>query len=128
LCALLNAQPMGFYPPSSLVRDAQRRGVEVRPPEVNRSAAECALEGEAVRIGLSYVRSLGEEEAKALASERERGGPFRGVRGLAQRTGLDRARLEALVASGACDGLGRGGRRRPDVWGAGVAARVQEGA
>ena len=125
LCALLNAQPMGFYPPSSLVRDAQRRGVEVRPPEVNRSAAECALESEAVRVGLSYVRSLGEEEAKAVAAERERGGPFRGVRELAQRTGLDRARLEALVASGACDGLGRGGRRRALLWELGFAPRAQ---
>ncbi|HUH20238.1 MAG TPA: error-prone DNA polymerase, partial [Gaiellaceae bacterium] len=125
LCALLNAQPMGFYPPSSLVRDAQRRGVEVRPPEVNRSAAECALEDEAVRVGLSYVRSLGEEEAKAVAAERERGGPFRGVRELAQRTGLDRARLEALVASGACDGLGRGGRRRALLWELGFAPRAQ---
>src|SRR3954466_528661 len=46
LCALLNAQPMGFYPPASLVRDAQRRGVEVRSPHVNLSAAHCALEGE----------------------------------------------------------------------------------
>ena len=125
LCALLNAQPMGFYPPSSLVRDAQRRGVEVRPPEVNRSAAECALEDEAVRVGLSYVRSLGEEEAKAVAVERERGGPFRGVRELAQRTGLERARLEALVASGACDGLGRGGRRRALLWELGFAPRAQ---
>jgi error-prone DNA polymerase len=125
LCALLNAQPMGFYPPSSLVRDAQRRGVEVRPPEVNRSAAECALEDEAVRVGLSYVRSLGEEEAKAVAAERERGGLFRGVRELAQRTGLDRARLEALVASGACDGLGRGGRRRALLWELGFAPRAQ---
>ena len=125
LCALLNAQPMGFYPPSSLVRDAQRRGVEVRPPEVNRSAAECALEDEAVRVGLSYVRSLGEEEAKAVAAERERGGPFRGVRELAQRTGLDHARLEALVASGACDGLGRGGRRRALLWELGFAPRAQ---
>jgi error-prone DNA polymerase len=125
LCALLNAQPMGFYPPSSLVRDAQRRGVEVRPPDVNLSAAECALEGEAVRVGLSYVRSLGEEEAKAVASDRERGGPFRGLRELAQRTGLDRARLEALVASGACDGLGRGGRRRALLWELGFAPRAQ---
>ena len=44
LCALMNAQPMGFYPPSSLVRDAQRRGIEVRPPHVNRSDAKCAIE------------------------------------------------------------------------------------
>jgi error-prone DNA polymerase len=125
LCALLNAQPMGFYPPASLVRDAQRRGVEVRSPDVNRSRAECALEGEAVRIGLSYVRSLGEEEAKAVAGERKRGGPFAGMRELAQRTGLDRARLEALVASGACDALARGGRRRALLWELGFAPRAQ---
>src|SRR5204862_1869148 len=90
LCALLNAQPMGFYPPASLVRDAQRRGVEVRPPDVNRSEAECSLEEDAVRIGLEYVRSLGEDEAKAVVAVRERSGPFGGVRGLVQRTGLDR--------------------------------------
>jgi error-prone DNA polymerase len=122
LCALLNAQPMGFYPPASLVRDAQRRGVEVRSPDVNLSAARCALEGEAVRVGLEYVRSLGEEEATAVAAERERGGPFGGVRELAQRTGLDRARLEALVASGACD---RFGRRRALLWELGFAPRAQ---
>jgi error-prone DNA polymerase len=125
LCALLNAQPMGFYPPASLVRDAQRRGVEVRPPDVNRSRAECALEGKAVRIGLSYVRSLGEEEAKTVAEERERGEPFASVGELAQRTGLDRARLEALVASGACDALARGGRRRVLLWELGFAPRAQ---
>src|SRR5207247_10084777 len=53
LCALLNEQPMAFYPPASLVRDAQRRGVEVRPPEVNRSAANAWIEQEAVRVGLT---------------------------------------------------------------------------
>jgi error-prone DNA polymerase len=123
LCALLNAQPMGFYPPSSLVRDAQRRGVEVRPPEVNRSAARCGLEGAAVRVGLSYVRSLGEEEAEALVAERERGGLFAGVRELAQRMALDRPRLEALVASGACDSFGGG--RRALLWELGFAPRAQ---
>jgi error-prone DNA polymerase len=123
LCALLNAQPMGFYPPASLVRDAQRRGVEVRPPDVNRSAAECALEGEAVRVGLEYVRSLGEEEAKTVVAERERAGPFRGVRELAQRTALDRARLEALVASGACDSFGP--ERRKLLWELGLVPRAQ---
>jgi error-prone DNA polymerase len=122
LCALLNAQPMGFYPPASLVRDAQRRGVEVRPPDVNLSDARCALEDEAVRVGLSYVRSLGDEEAEAVAKERLRAGPFLGVRELAQRTGLDRPRLEALVASGACD---RFGRRRALLWELGFAPRAQ---
>src|SRR5205814_1549353 len=80
LAALLNAQPMGFYPPASLVRDAQRRGVEVRPVDVNRSAVKCTLEGDAVRIGLDYVQSLGEPGAKAVVEERERRGSFAGVR------------------------------------------------
>jgi error-prone DNA polymerase len=123
LCALLNAQPMGFYPPSSLVRDAQRRGVEVRPPDVNRSAAKCALEGDAVRVGLEYVRSLGEDEAQAVVAERERGGPFSGVRELAQRTALDQARLEALLASGACDSFGDG--RRALLWELGLVPPTQ---
>jgi error-prone DNA polymerase len=123
LCALLNAQPMGFYPPSSLVRDAQRRGVEVRSPDVNLSAARCVLEGESVRVGLEYVRSLGEEEAEALVAERERRGPFDGVRELAQRSALDRPRLEALVASGACDSFGGG--RRALLWELGLVPRTQ---
>ncbi len=123
LCALLNEQPMGFYPPASLVRDAQRRGVEVRPPDVNRSEAKCSLEEEAVRVGLEYVRSLGEEEAEALVAERTRAGPFRSVRELAQRSGLDRPRLEALVASGACDSFGDG--RRVLLWELGLAPRAQ---
>jgi error-prone DNA polymerase len=103
LCALLNAQPMGFYPPASLVRDAQRRGVEVRPPHVNRSEGKCSLEDGAVRIGFEYVERVGEEDAKALAEERARNGPFRSVVELAQRAPLSREGLESLLASGACD-------------------------
>ena len=64
LSALLNAQPMGFYPPASLVRDGQRRGVEVLPPHVNLSEAKCSIQDGAVRIGLGYVRSVGEAEAR----------------------------------------------------------------
>jgi error-prone DNA polymerase len=120
LAALLNAQPMGFYPPASLVRDAQRRGVEVRPVDVNRSGAKCALEDEAVRIGLEYVQSLGEPGANAVVEERERRGPFAGVRELAQRVELDRDRLEALVAAGACDEFGE---RRQLLWELGLAFR-----
>jgi error-prone DNA polymerase len=120
LCALLNAQPMGFYPPASLVRDAQRRGVEVRPPDVNRSAAKCALDQDAVRVGLEYVQSLGEAGAATVVEERERAGPFAGVRDLAQRVELDRDRLEVLVASGACDSFGE---RRRLLWELGLAFR-----
>jgi error-prone DNA polymerase len=120
LAALLNAQPMGFYPPASLVRDAQRRGVEVWPVDVNRSAAKCALEGDAVRIGLEYVQSLGEPGAKAVIEERERRGAFTSVRDLAERLELDHDRLEALVASGACDAFGE---RRQLLWELGLAFR-----
>jgi len=120
LAALLNAQPMGFYPPASLVRDAQRRGVEVRPVDVNRSGAKCALEDNAVRIGLEYVQSLGEPGAKAVVEERDRRGPFEGVRELAQRVELGRDRLEALVAAGACDEFGE---RRRLLWELGLAYR-----
>ena len=123
LCALLNAQPMGFYPPASLVRDGQRRGVDVLPPDVNLSAARCTLEGAAVRVGLAYVRSLGEDAAEALVTERERGGPFESVRGLAQRTSLRRAELEALVAAGGCDAFER--PRRELLWELGLAPRPQ---
>jgi error-prone DNA polymerase len=120
LAALLNAQPMGFYPPASLVRDAQRRGVEVRPVDVNRSGVKCGLEDGAVRIGLDYVQSLREAGAEAVVGERERSGPFAGVRDLAQRLELDRDRLEALVASGACDAFGE---RRQLLWELGLAFR-----
>src|SRR6201982_626993 len=88
LASLLNAQPMGFYPPATLVRDGQRRGVETHPPDVNVSAAKCAVEDGAVRIGVEYVNGVAEAEARALVAERERRGPFTSVRDLAQRTEL----------------------------------------
>jgi error-prone DNA polymerase len=121
LCALLNAQPMGFYPPASLVRDAQRRGVEVRPPDVNRSGAKATLEDGAVRVGLDYVSSVGEDDAAAIVAERERGGPYRGVRDLAQRAPVGEPALEALVASGACDSFGS--PRRTLLWELGLVPR-----
>ena len=123
LCALLNEQPMGFYPPATLVRDAQRRGVEVLPPDVNLSAAKCMLEGEAVRIGVNYVNSVGEDDAKALVAEREANGAFPDVADLARRTALSRDGLEALIKGGACDSFGR--RRRELLWEVGLVFREQ---
>jgi error-prone DNA polymerase len=118
LCSLLNAQPMGFYPPASLVRDAQRRGVEVRPPHVNVSAARCTVEPGtvelgAVRIGLGYIRSVGEAEAEGLAAEQ----PYADVADLARRAVTTKGALEALVSSGACD---EWGPRRELLWRLGV--------
>src|SRR6185312_5747908 len=114
LCSLLNAQPMGFYPPATLVRDGQRRGVETRPPDVNISGAKCAVEDGAVRIGLDYVNGIGEDDAEAVVGERERAGAFASVRELAQRTQLSEHGLETLIVSGACDCFAR--PRRELLW------------
>jgi error-prone DNA polymerase len=110
LCALLNAQPMGFYPPATLVRDGERRGVCVLPPDVNASEARCSLQrvpsGLAVRVGIGYVAGVGEEEAAAVGTGR----PYAGIRDLVQRAPVGRAGLEALVESGACDSFGESPR------------------
>jgi error-prone DNA polymerase len=116
LCALMNAQPMGFYPPASLVRDAQRRGVEVLPPHINRSEAHCSLENDAVRVGLGYVQAVGEADAEALAA----GQPYAELGDLARRAAAKQDVLEALVAAGACD---EWGPRRQLLWRLGVTAR-----
>jgi error-prone DNA polymerase len=123
LCALLNEQPMGFYPPATLVRDAQRHGVEILPVDVNLSGARCAVEWGAVRIGLNYISSLGKAEGEALVAERETGGPFAGVADLARRTQLSYDGLEALVNGGACDGFWR--PRRELLWELGLVFRAQ---
>jgi error-prone DNA polymerase len=117
LAALLNAQPMGFYPPATLVRDGQKRGVETRPPDVNLSDAGCAIEFGAVRVGLKYVTGLGEDDAEAVAANR----PYSSVRDVAQRTGLSEDELRALVASGACDCFGV--PRRELLWQLGLVPR-----
>jgi error-prone DNA polymerase len=123
---------MGFYPPASLVRDAQRRGVEVLPPDVNLSEAWCSLTSvaaeedvlhspQAVRIGLAYVDSVGEDDACALQAEREANGPFRDVGDLARRSRLSKDGLVALVEGGACDCFDT--RRRDLLWELGLATR-----
>ena len=118
LAALLNAQPMGFYPPATLVRDGQKRGVETRPPDVNLSEAGCTIDEDgAVRVGLKYVTGLGEDDAEAVAARR----PYSSIRELAQRTGLSEDELRALAESGACDCFGL--RRRELLWQLGLVPR-----
>ena len=123
LCALLNEQPMGFYPPATLVRDAQRHGVEVLPVDVNLSGARCVVEWEAVRIGLSYISAIGKDEAETLVSERDASGPYRDVADLARRSRLSQDGLEALVKGGACDGFWK--PRRDLLWELGLVFRAQ---
>jgi error-prone DNA polymerase len=115
LCALLNEQPMGFYPPDALVHDAQRRGLEILPPDVNASEDDCRVEtvGAApgsegqppVRIGLGYVAEVADADVEAVVAERERGGAYRDVADLASRSGASRAALVRLAWAGACDRL-----------------------
>jgi len=139
LCSLLNEQPMGFYPPDSLVHEAQRRGIRVAPPDANRSRALCHVEtpreeedvrgGLVVRIGLGYVKGVKKEEVEALVAERERGGPYKGIAELASRAGAGLPSLERLAWAGALDGIPAGseGDRREALWRVGVTAAGQIG-
>ncbi|MBF6600406.1 MAG: DNA polymerase III subunit alpha [Dehalococcoidia bacterium] len=98
LCSLLNAQPMGFYPPHVLVHDARRHGVTVLPPDINAGAATCSVEHDAVRVGFGYVRGIGAGPAQAIVDERARGGPFASLADFVRRiciTPIAHARTEA---------------------------------
>src|ERR671931_1776480 len=114
---------MGFYPPATLVRDGQRRGVETRPADVNISGAKCVVEDGAVRIGIEYVNGVGEDEAKAVVAERERAGLYGSIRALAQRTQLSEHALETLIVAGACDCFSQ--PRRALLWELGLVPRTQ---
>jgi len=136
LCALLNEQPMGFYPPDALAHEAQRRGIPVLGPDVNRSELLCrtepsaAGEGEsdapAVRIGLGYVTGLAREDAEAVVRARDEGGPYVDLSDLAARSGASGDGLQKLAWADACGELGgelpaSGSARRRDLWSLGVA-------
>ena len=122
LAGLLNAQPMGFYSPASLVADARRHGVVVLGPDVNASRAACHVEKDgAVRLGLSSVRSIGEALAERIAA----GAPYSSMADVARRAGLSLAQTEALATAGAfgCFGVDRRGA----LWSAGAVAPVSDG-
>jgi error-prone DNA polymerase len=121
LAGLLNAQPMGFYSPASLVKDAQRHGVPVLPVDVAHSQWKCSLEGSesaapAVRIGLQSVAGLRRETAEALVAAR-RHAPFRDLADLARRVAFQRSELDALAELDALGELaGPPHRRRDALW------------
>src|ERR1017187_9381673 len=106
---LLNAQPMGFWSPQSLIADAKRHGVGIRRPDVNASragawieeGAEADRDTPAVRLGLSSVRGIGDEAAGRIAEGR----PWSGMEDLVRRAGVTRAQLETLATAGALDSL-----------------------
>ena len=119
-CALLNSQPMGFYAPAQLVRDAQAHGVRVRGVDVNTSDVDSTLEpapadGEPVlRLGLGLVRGLSRDGAHRLLAARA-AARYRDVHELARRARLDQRDLQALAAAGALAGLA--GHRHRAGWG-----------
>jgi error-prone DNA polymerase len=153
--ALLNAQPMGFYSPQSLVQDAKRHGVTVLGPDLNASAAAAGLEHTeqsraalahlrkldqagapaqdedrvraqpAVRLGLSGVRTIRAEQAQRIVAERQANGPYPSMAELGRRVGLAADQLEALATAGAFDCLGTD--RRSALWAAGAAADTRPG-
>lgn len=132
--ALLDAQPMGFYAPHTLVDDARRHGVEIRAVDVNRSTWTCQLELDgrsteglsrapaggvlpeqpALRLGFELVKGLQEETAQRLAAERTRGGPFGSLAEVARRTRIPRAELTRLVLAGALGSVTAS--RRAALW------------
>ena len=119
-CALLNAQPMGFYAPATIVDDARRHGVRVLPVDVRHSGWDCTLEkgaGEilapAVRIGMRCVKGLREADWQRIDNAR-RAGPFRSVTEFASRTGLRQDVLDRLAEAGALSS--RSPRRRQALW------------
>ena len=128
-CALINSQPMGFYAPSQLVRDARDHGVEVRPVSVVSSDWDCTLERRAkpaqdrvaeridddqpaLRLGLRLVKGLGEEAALRIMEARD--ARFASVQDLTLRAGLSRRELEALADAGALRELS--GNRHLTFW------------
>ncbi len=123
-CAgLLNAQPMGFYSPHSLVQDARRHGVQVRTPDLNRSEALASLEevspdvdgsGLALRMGIGSVRTIGMDLAEAIAASR----PYESIEDLQRRVDPGRLAMEALATAGAFGCFDAG--RREALWTAGA--------
>lgn len=107
-CALLNAQPMGFYPPEVLVWDARRSGVRFLPVDIGLSSVRCTLEGDEprVRLGLSRVKGMGEPAAGEIVAERERHGPYTTLADFRNRTGIAGKPLENLALAGAFDRWG----------------------
>ena len=119
--ALMNQQPMGFYPLETLKEDARRFRVPFLNPCVNGSGVVCTPGSGSVRLGLQLIRDVGGESAKLIVEERERHGPYAGAGDLVRRTGLKQQTVLSLVMAGAFDGLNS--NRREALWEAGLSTR-----
>ncbi len=121
-CAMLNNQPMGFYMPAVLVKDAQRHGLRVRPVDVQRSRWECEVVQEAgdeltLQLGFMYAKGMRQATAAVLVAERESGGAFKDVEELERRVpALNRREMGQMARIGALNSLGEVRHRRDAVW------------
>jgi error-prone DNA polymerase len=119
-CSLLNAQPMGFYSPATIVNDAQRHGLEVRPIDVTRSAWDCTLEptgdafGYAVRMGLRWIKGAQLAEIERIIAARAACG-FASIEDFVRRTRVAGRLHTALAEAGALGELGAASRDRRDA-------------
>ncbi|MBB5712742.1 error-prone DNA polymerase [Sphingomonas xinjiangensis] len=116
--ALMNAQPMGFYAPAQIVRDAREHGVDVRPPCVNASRWDCTLEPTggrflAVRLGLRQIRGLSNADGAKIVGARSTT-PFESVEDVWRRSGVQRAAIEKLADGDAFHAFGAD--RRQGLW------------
>jgi error-prone DNA polymerase len=121
-CAILNNQPMGFYMPAVLVKDAQRHGLRIKPIDVQVSDWACTIEHErdgslSMRMGLGYAKGLRKQAADALVESRMRCGFFRSAEDLALRVPLlNRKELTLLARVGALNSLDGIEHRRDALW------------
>jgi error-prone DNA polymerase len=121
-CAILNNQPMGFYSPAVLVKDAQRHGLRIRPIDVQISEWNCTIEHESngersMRMGLRYAKGMREETGQAIVAARQQRGPFRSAEDLTLRVPqLHRKELTLLARIGAMNSLTGIDHRRDAIW------------
>jgi error-prone DNA polymerase len=121
-CAILNNQPMGFYSPAVLVKDAQRHGLRVKPIDIQVSKWNCIVEHEedgtlSMRMGLGYAKGMRKQSADALVVSREQDGIFRSAEDLALRVpSLNRKELTSLARIGALNQLEGIAHRRDALW------------
>ena len=119
--ALVNNQPMGFYPVETLKQDARRFGVPFLNPCINRSGVDCIPQKESVLLGLRFVKDVAQTLGAGIVAERKRHGPYAGPGDLVRRTGLKPQAAESLVMAGAFDTLNP--NRRQALWDAGLDIR-----
>ena len=155
ICGLLNAQPMGFYTPATIVEDARRMGLQIKPADVMRSQWDCTLEPLsracqkksekrrqhnmlpqrkdkkappfrfAVRMGLRFVKGLGQSDVKKMITAR-RAYPFNSLAAFVRRTDLDAGALKGLAKAGAFAAFGLS--RRQALWNVGGLVKDREDA